>query len=121
MAFIQQTVAGAAEYTGLAGAGLLQFDLSAFTGPNWVPRIDYLALTIQGAAATGLIAVGLSTTAAANRAELVNDVGNSFLYPCPLTLGKLAFNNIHEVYVTTTGKTGAGVLECVWYPYNAAR
>lgn len=118
MAFISQPLAGATEYDGLAGSGLLEFDLSAFVGPNWVPRIQYLALTLQGAAAAINISVGLAGTAAANRAPRVDTTGNSAVLTCPLTLGKSSFNNIHQIFVVTTGKTGAGVLECVWFPFN---
>lgn len=119
MAFIQQAVAGAAQYDGTAGQGLVQFDLSAFVGPNWVPRIQYFSLTLQGAAADILVSAGLSSTAAANRAPLVDATGNTAVLTCPITLGKITAANIHEIYVVTTGKTGAGLLEVVWFPYNA--
>ena len=120
MAFISQPVAGAVQYDATTTAlGLIQFDLSLYVGPNWVPRIQYLSLTLQGASAAILIAVGLNATAAANRAPLVSATGLTAVLTCPITLGKAAFNDIHEVYVTTTGKTGAGLLECVWFPYNA--
>ena len=118
MAFISQAVAGAVEYTAVAGAGLIQFDLSLYTAPLWVPRVTYLSLTLQGAAALAVVTVGLAGTAAANRAELINATRNSFVYACPLVLGKAAFNDIHEIYVTTTGKTGAGLLEVSWTPCN---
>lgn len=120
MAFISQAVAGATQYDATTTAlGLVQFDLSAYLGLNWVPRIQYFSLTMQGAAAVTLVTVGLAATAALNRAELIDATGNSFIYPCPLTLGKVTGTNIHEIYVTTTGKTGNGLLEVVWFPYNA--
>jgi hypothetical protein len=118
MAFISQPVAGAAQYTGAAGLGLVQFNLADFISPSWVPRIWYLSLTLQGAAAAVTVSVGLTATAAANRAQLINSTGNSFVLDCPITLGKAAFNDIHEIYVVTTGKTGAGLLEVVWAPHN---
>lgn len=121
MAFISQAVAGATQYDASTNLlGLVQFDdLSLFTAPNWVPRIFFLSLTLQGAAASVTISVGLTLTAAANRADLVDSVGNNFVIKCPLTLGKAASNDIHEIFVVTTGKTGAGLLEVVWFPYNA--
>lgn len=120
MAFISQPVAGVTQYDATTTAlGLIQFDLSAFIGPNWVPRIQYLTLTLQGASAAILIASGLAGTATANRFPLVSVTALTAGITCPLTLGKAASNDIHEIYVTTTGKTGAGLLECVWFPYNA--
>ena len=115
MPFISQGVAGATEYTAIAGAGLITFDLASFTAPQWVPRVTYLSLTLQGAPAAALVTVGLAGTAAANRAELINDTGLSFVFSCPLTLGKAGAADIHQIFVTTTGKTGAGLLEVSWF------
>ena len=120
MAFISQAVAGAVQYDATTTAlGLIQFDLSLYVGANWVPRIQFLSLTLQGASAAILMAVGLNGTVAANRAPLVSATGLTAVLSCPITLGKAASTDIHQVYVTTTGKTGAGLLECVWFPYNA--
>lgn len=117
MAFISQAVAGATEYTAIAGAGLITFDdLSDFTGLNMVPRIDYFALTLLGVPATALVSVGLNGTAAGLRGELINEIGNSFVLSCPFTLGKAAAADIHQIFVTTTGKSAAGLLEVVWFP-----
>jgi hypothetical protein len=121
MAFISQAVGGATQYDASTTAlGLIQFDLSNFLAPTWVPRIQFLSLTLQGAAAAVTISVGLTLTAAGNRAELINDTANSFVLSCPFTLGKAANNDIHEIFVVSTGKTGDGLLECIWFPYNAS-
>lgn len=121
MAFISQAVAGATQYNGTANQGLLTFDLTNYVGLNWVPKIFFLALTLDGAAATIEIEVGLNGTAAVNRHVLANSTANSVVIDCPLVLGRAAAADIHQVYVTTTGKTAGGLLECVWFPHNAAR
>jgi len=118
MPFISQAVAGATQYDATANQGLVTFDLSNFLAPNYVPRIYFLSLTLQGAAALGLITVGLELTAADNRAQLFNQVGNNFVIKCPFTLGKAASNDIHRIFVQTAGKTGDGLLEVIWAPYN---
>lgn len=120
MAFISQAVAGATQYDATTTAlGLVQFDLTNFLAPNMVPRIMFLSLTLQGAAALATVSVGLTGTNSLNRAELINETANSFVLPCPITLGKAAPTDIHEIFVVTTGKTGAGLLEVIWFPYNA--
>ena len=119
MAFISQTVAGAGQFTGLAGAGLLTFDLTGFDALIYVPRIYYLGIALDGAAAQITGTVGLSVTPAVNRCVLFDEVANSVVLTCPLTIGRTSVTTQQEITVTTVGKTATGVLECVWYPYNA--
>ena len=113
MPFEQDIVAGANQFTGLAGAGLFTFAAFAnFEGDMYRPRVLSLWVSLGGAAATIQIFRAFNGTPAAERQLLAEGVGNSLGFLCsfeiPVNVTPM------EILIVTTGKTAQGRAELDW-------
>ncbi len=115
MPFESQVIAGAVEFTGLAGAGLFTFaDLAFFPGEIYRPVVNSLIVSLAGNAAQIEIFRGLVGTPAAERQLLFDETGNSGGLNCRFVIPKDSTNAPMFLFVITTGKSAQGRAELDW-------
>ena len=115
MPYEEQLVAGAAQFTGLAGAGLFTFGESAL-----FPQLAYgiiihsVFVNCDGAAPLIQIFAGFNGTPAGELRLLGAGTANSVGINCEFIQPRTDLNVAMELLILTTGKTAAGRAELHW-------